>query len=73
MTSRELLALAAIGAPAHTALALAVVPRRLVDVTAKIGAVLSALAAGALAAVALTAPGSPLVERWLVVDAAAGF
>ena len=72
MTSRELLALAAIGAPAVTALALAVVPRRLVDAAAKIGAVLSALAAGALATVALTAPGSPLVERWLVVDAAAG-
>ena len=72
MTSRELLALAAIGAPAITALALAVVPRRLVAATAKIGAVLSALAAGALATVALTAPGSPLVERWLVVDAAAG-
>ena len=72
MTSRELLALAAIGAPAATALALAVVPRRLVGHVADLGAALSAIAAGALAVVALAAPGSPLVERWLVVDAAAG-
>ena len=72
MTSRELLALAAIGAPVITALAVAVVPRPLVAATAKAGAVLAAVAAGALATVALTAPGSPLVERWLVVDAAAG-
>ena len=72
MISREVLALAAVGAPAVTAVALVVVPRRLVDVVAKAGALLSALAAGALAAVALAAPDSPLVERWLVVDAAAG-
>ena len=72
MSNRELLALAAIGAPAITALALAVVPRRVIDAVAKMGAVVSALAAGALATVALAAPDSPLVERWLVVDAAAG-
>src|SRR5207249_5483122 len=72
VTSRELLAFAAVGAPIVTSLAFAVVPRRLADPAAKTGAVLSALAAGALAAVALASPGSPLVERWLVVDAAAG-
>ena len=33
---------------------------------------LAAVASGALATVALTAPGNPLVQRWLVVDAAAG-
>ena len=71
MTSRELLALAVIGAPAATAIVLAVVPRRLVGHVANLGAALSALAAGGLAVVALAAPGSPLVERWLVVDAAA--
>ena len=72
MTSRELLAFAVVGAPAVAVVAIAVAPRRLVDPIAKTGAVLSALAAGALAAVALAAPGSPLVERWLVVDAASG-
>jgi hydrogenase-4 component F len=72
VTSRELLALAAIGAPAVSGVALAVVPELLAEAVAKTGAVLSALAAGALAAVTLTMPGSPLVERWLVVDAAAG-
>ena len=72
MTSRELLALAAIGVPALSAIALAIVPRRIVGIVANAGAVLSALAAGVLAVVALAAPDSPLVERWIVVDAAAG-
>ena len=60
MTSRELLALAAIGAPAVSGVALAFVPELLAEAVAKTGAVLSALAAGALAAVTLTMPGSPL-------------
>ena len=60
MTSRELLALAAIGAPAVSGVAFAVVPEVLAEAVAKTGAVLSALAAGALAAVTLTGPAA----RW---------
>jgi hydrogenase-4 component F len=72
VTSRELLAFAAVGAPLVTAVVLAIAPRRLIGIVAKTGAVLAAVAAAALAAVALAAPGSALVERWLVVDAASG-
>ena len=72
MTSRELLALVAVGAPLLIAVVLSIAPRRLIGVVAKTGAVLAAFAGGALATVALAAPGSPLVERWLVVDAASG-
>jgi hydrogenase-4 component F len=72
VTSRELLALAAIGAPTLSALALAVAPRRRVPAVAIGGAFVAAAAAAALASVALAVPDSPLVERWLVVDAAAG-
>jgi len=70
--SREALAFAAVGAPAVTALVVAVAPRRFVSVLAMAGATVSALAAGALATVALARPGSPFVEHWVIVDAAAG-
>src|SRR5258708_5369347 len=36
------------------------------------GAVAAAAAAATLSAISLASPGSPLVEKWLVVDAAAG-
>jgi hydrogenase-4 component F len=72
VTSRELLALAVVAAPALAAALTAVAPRRSAHLVAATGALASVAAAVALAAVALSSPGSPLVERWLVVDAAAG-
>jgi hydrogenase-4 component F len=72
VTSREALALAAIGLPALAALVLAVVPRRSVAVVAVVFAFASAAAALSLAAVALIDPDDPYVDDWLVVDAAAG-
>lgn len=72
MTSRELLALFVVAAPALVACVAAVAPRRHVPVVATIGALASSATAAALSIVALSSPGSPLVERWVVVDAAAG-
>ena len=72
MTSRESLALAAVAAPALAALAVSLAPRRAVSGLATVGAIAAAAAALVLAAVALVSPGHPLVEPWLVVDAAAG-
>jgi hydrogenase-4 component F len=72
VTSREALALAAVGLPALLALVLAVTPRGAIHVVALVGAIASAAAALALAAVALTDPDSPYVDEWLVVDTAAG-
>ncbi len=72
MTSRELLALAVVAAPACAAVASAVAPRRATSAVATAGAVLSAVAAGTLAVVALADPATRLVGRWVVVDAAAG-
>jgi hydrogenase-4 component F len=72
VTSRELLALLVVAAPALAAAGTAAAPRRAVHVIAIIGAFASAAAAAALSTVALRSPGSPLVERWVVVDAAAG-
>ncbi len=69
MTSRELLALVVVGAPALTALAVACVPSRLVALA---GALVGAAAAGALAALAFAHPSAPFVEHWLVVDPAGG-
>jgi len=66
------LALAAVGLPALSALVLAVAPRRSIPAVAVLGAIASAAAALALAAVALTDPDNPYVDDWLVVDAAAG-
>jgi hydrogenase-4 component F len=72
VTSRELLALLAVALPTLAASTVAIVPRRLVLAAAVAGAVASASAAVALATVALASPGHPLVEKWVVVDAAAG-
>ncbi|MGZ4320201.1 MAG: proton-conducting transporter transmembrane domain-containing protein [Gaiellaceae bacterium] len=72
MTSRELLALAVVATPMLAALATAAAPRRAVTAIATVGAVASAGAAVALSWIALASPQRPLVEKWLVVDAAAG-
>ena len=72
MTSRELLALLVVAVPGLVACVTAIAPRRHVQVVATIGALASSAAAAALSIVALWSPGSPLVERWVVVDAAAG-
>jgi hydrogenase-4 component F len=72
VTDRELLALAVVAAPAVAAIAAAAARQRAVNRVAATGALASAAAAVALSAVALASPGRPLVERWLVVDAAAG-
>jgi hydrogenase-4 component F len=58
--------------PAFAAVVTAIAPRRIVSGVAITGALASAGAAAALSAVALKSPGSPLVEKWVVVDAAAG-
>ena len=72
MTSRELLALAVVALPALAALATVVAPRQAIRGVATVGAAAAAAAAAALSIVALAAPDRPLVESWLVVDAAAG-
>ena len=69
MTSREALAAVVVGAPALTALAIAIVPSRAVAVA---GAIAGAAGSVVLAAVALASPRHPLVGHWLVVDAAGG-
>lgn len=70
MTSRELLAQAALGVPALTALLVLVVPRRATTAVAFAGALLTGGLALALTGFALHAPGARLVGDWLVVDAA---
>jgi hydrogenase-4 component F len=72
VTSRELLALAVVAAPAVAAVATATAPRRAVHGVAIAGSLAAAAAAATLSAVALASPGTPLVENWLVVDTAAG-
>lgn len=72
MTSREALALAAVGLPALTALVVALLPRRAVAPAALTGLVASSLAALALAVVALAAPADLEVSDWVAIDAAAG-
>ncbi len=72
MTSREVLALAVVATPMLSGLAIVCAPRRTLNGVAMAGALVSAAAAVALSAVALAAPASALVEKWVVVDAAAG-
>ena len=72
MISREALALAAIVAPAASALAAGAAPGRAVHAVAVAGALVSATLAGVLSTVALVSPRHPHVGPWLVVDAAAG-
>jgi hydrogenase-4 component F len=72
VTSREVLALLAVGLPALTAVLVGVVPRRRVPAVALGGLGAASAAALTLATVALVHPGEPLVTNWIVVDAAAG-
>jgi hydrogenase-4 component F len=72
VTSRELLALLAVGVPAVGSLLVLVAPRRAVAPAALVAGLASGVAALLLAAVALARPGDPLVGDWVVVDAAAG-
>jgi hydrogenase-4 component F len=72
VTSRETLALAAVGLPALTAVVVAVLPRRSVQPVAIVGLVLSGVVSISLAAVALAAPAELEVSGWVVIDAAAG-
>jgi hydrogenase-4 component F len=72
VTSREVLALCAVAAPAAGALAVGVAPRRAVQWLAIAAALAAALAAFALSAVALASPRESLVDPWVVVDAAGG-
>jgi hydrogenase-4 component F len=72
VTSREWLALAAIGLPALTAALVWLAPRRATVVVAYAGAGATAVASAALATVALHGSQSPFTDRWLVVDAAGG-
>ena len=72
MTSRETLALLAVGLPAVTALGVIIVPRRAVQAVALAGLAGSGAAAIALAVVALADPAALEVSDWVVIDAAAG-
>jgi hydrogenase-4 component F len=72
VTSHELLALAAVGLPAVVAVALAVLPRRLVAPVALAAAPAVSAPALVLAAWILYDPADPVVGNWLVVDAAGG-
>ena len=72
MTSLELVALAAVGLPAGVALAVAVVPRRVVMPAAIAAAVPVGVPSFALGAWILHAPGERSAGTWLVVDAAGG-
>jgi hydrogenase-4 component F len=72
VTSREALALIVVAAPALSAAAVSVGPRRNIPAVATVGGILGGAASIALAAVALASPGRPFVGNWLVVDAAGG-
>lgn len=72
MTSREALALAAVGLPALTAAVAATAPRRAVQPAALSGLAASSAAALTVAIVALASPAELEVTDWVVVDAAAG-
>lgn len=72
MTSREQLAVVAVGLPVALAAVLALLPAAVVRRVALGGAILTAAAAGTLAVVALADPAAASVGRWIVVDAAAG-
>jgi hydrogenase-4 component F len=72
VTSREVLAQAAVALPAATAAVVVLAPRRLAPWIALGAAVPTGVVALALAVLALAAPGDPVVGDWLVVDAAGG-
>jgi hydrogenase-4 component F len=72
VTSREVLALCAVAAPAVGALASAVAPTRAVQRVAMSAAFAAASAAFALSAVALASPRESFIGHWVVVDVAGG-
>jgi hydrogenase-4 component F len=72
VTSRELLALAAVGLPSLTALTVAVAPRRAVQPVAIVGLTLAGVVAIGLALVTLADPAAIALTEWVVIDAAAG-
>ena len=72
VTSRELLAIAAIAVPAAGAVLMALVPRRAIAWAAVAAALVTAAIALALATIALAEPGTRLIGNWIVLDAAGG-
>jgi hydrogenase-4 component F len=72
VTSRELLAIAAIDIPLVVALLVAIAPGRLLHHVARAGALVAAATGVALAIVALADPAGAEAHRLLVIDAAAG-
>jgi hydrogenase-4 component F len=70
VTSREALALAAVGVPTAFCLLAAVAPRRAVEKLAMAGGLAGGAAAVALTAVALLSPSTRVVGSWVVVDTA---
>ena len=72
MTSRELLAVAALAAPLVALALVALAPRRLVTRVAVAAAVAAGALALALAAVALVQSDDPSIGKWIVIDAAGG-
>ena len=72
MTSREWIALLAVGLPTTTALLTGVVPRRAVERVALAGLVASGVAAIALSIIALASPAELEISDWIVIDAAGG-
>lgn len=72
MTSRELIAAAAIAVPACTTVVLALVPARFVPGLSRAAAAPAAALAVALTALALRTPGDPIRGDWLAIDVAGG-
>ena len=72
MTSRETLALVAVGLPALTAVVVALSPRRAVQPLALAGLVATGVAAITLGVLALASPAALEVTDWVVIDAAGG-
>ncbi len=72
MSSREIMAIAATVAPAVTAIAVALMPRRATTAIAVVGALAAAVAAVLFAAVTLSTPGTTVETAWLIVDPIGG-
>jgi hydrogenase-4 component F len=72
VTSAESLALLALAAPAVTALAALVSPRRVIHGVALVGFFGSGLAAIAFAAIVLATPDDATFTNWIAIDAASG-
>jgi hydrogenase-4 component F len=72
VTSREVLAVLVVAAPALAAVASAVTPRRTTEAVSMAGAGASAALAALFAAVTLSAPRTTVETAWLIVDPLAG-